>query len=204
MPSTSSGFTSPLSSNLVKASSLSWCSLWVLITFSKWLSISRSFFVPFPLSAIVSTSFSISSISSPSLETASWTHSLAFIRFRSSSDIACVLARPSFEYAFVFISLSTSLKASILRSIFSRASTSCCLFLISALEAHVLTWSRSFCSFLISDFSSPSSRCFGGPSAACTWSYISSNSNRPSSIFLRVRSTSSCSFLAEAMVIEHC
>mmetsp|Transcript_1856 Transcript_1856/g.3145 ORF Transcript_1856/g.3145 Transcript_1856/m.3145 type:complete len:206 (-) Transcript_1856:128-745(-) len=99
--------------------------------------------------------------------------------------------RPSFEYAFVLVSLSRSLKRSIRTSTVRRASSKAALSRISGLAVHPLTCSRRRCNFLISFFKSCSYFSFCEfPRAPIILSKVSSNDSAPSLIFLSTRSTS--------------
>lgn len=209
MASTSSGSTRSLSSMRVSASKRSMCQRWlVIIPLRRVRVASRSFLALAPPPAVAaavssaSTSASVASASSDSCCTSSCTHSRVRSRFFSSAVSVLSRARPSFEYAFVFVSLSTILNVSIRRSIAARASISGCFCFTSEPFCQILIASRYRCSFLISFFSSSSCRSFKAcESASWTRSNCSSNAAMPSSTRLRVRSISAANLRAPAILL---
>mmetsp|Transcript_10395 Transcript_10395/g.38337 ORF Transcript_10395/g.38337 Transcript_10395/m.38337 type:complete len:205 (+) Transcript_10395:3147-3761(+) len=142
------------------------------------------------------------SISASNSSICTWRRSMYSFRISRACALACssgsslkrrpVLAKPSFEKAFVLLSRSNALNRSILTSMLRRAASSASVSLTSPLEAQPRIWSRSFCSFFSSFFRSLSILSFLSGSERSIFCHRSSKTSTPSWTFLRVVSISFC------------
>jgi len=163
------------------------------------LSLSNLFFFPANRDSISHSNWSSWRLR-PSMEVVN--HPAVSSRSFCAGSSFCAAPSPSFEYALVLVSRSTTLNLSICVSISLRYSSNVLLSLISPDAIQLLIWSRNLCSFLISFLRSASYFSFWLLFVAlCTFCQMSSNVSTPSVTFLRHRSISPCSFRVAAMAM---